>query len=272
MSSFYHLTKHFKPTSPGEKNNPLAPSKNLPSVASTEFNGRVCMYRAISGAVFGTDEPLKILNNIRPLINFFQVPYDEDIWGPVMAFLFGLNHYKTIGTRRAFDQAMSVNDEEGVYFISMLASQQGVSGHAVWATKDTQKPPVFHDNEQPGDNGAGTTTLRQKFNDNFHYLVFKKSAAAPANQGQFQTRVASIPPKLIRLLIKTHNMYATVPFEKETMAKIENENVAKFNKAAKLEEFDVFMTTNLRKAYNDAKYTSLLQEEIKAYWNYEKPA
>ena len=175
MSSFYDLTRYFKPKAPGEKNNPLAPPKTLTDVSGTSFNGRVCMYRAISGAVLGTDEPLKILAGIRPLIEFFQVPYDEDIWGPVMAFMFGLPHYKTLESRKAFDEAMSANNEEGVYFISMLAIQNGVSGHAVWAEKDESKAPKFHDNEDPGEGGVGTASLRPKFNDNFRYLVFKKS-------------------------------------------------------------------------------------------------
>ena len=163
MSSFYDLTRKFKPKGPGEKDNTLAPAKTLKDVTGTTFNGRVCMYRAISH-IFGKDDPLKILNSIRPLIEFFQVPYDEDIWGPVMAYVFGLRHVMTLDTRKAFDQAMSASDEEGVYFISMLASQNGVSGHAVWAEKAKQKPPVFHDNEEPGEAGKGTPSLRAKFN------------------------------------------------------------------------------------------------------------
>ena len=83
--------------------------------------------------------------------------------------------------------------------------------------------------------------------------------------------MASIPPKLVRLLIKTHNTFATIPVEKETMAKIGGQAVAKFDKAKKLEEFDLFTQNSLAKKYDDPKYITLLKEETKSYWNYERP-
>ena len=73
MSSFYDLTRKFKPKGPGEKDNTLAPAKTLKDVTGTTFNGRCAYRRGARFFVFAMQADRNIPPQARQVTELSQV-------------------------------------------------------------------------------------------------------------------------------------------------------------------------------------------------------
>lgn len=169
--------------------------------------GKLCMYVAMAGAsgLPGGRDALIALT--KPLRTLFQVPYDDDVWALILAYLFDFRFFHQYGKRRECQDGIDSDAKNGDnYFISIMAKSSTASGHAIYAEK-ASGTLKYIDNEN-----IDPTEIAAKFSDN-NFLVFKssqKTASSGANKLLLNAKVLHMPSNMVASLSHARSQYSAV--------------------------------------------------------------
>jgi hypothetical protein len=175
--------------------------------------GKVCMYKAMAAA---NGEPwsqyTKYVEATKPLRRVFLVPFDDDVWGVMLAYLYDF-HYKGLYNTYATCESALKAEASKTYYVSILSSDSEKSGHAICINSDKDKTLEFIDNE-----GADKTQIRSKFKTTcYSFLVFKKVAGVGGSQAQaLAYHIANMPTAMVTTMLTAKGGYATKKIEGRT--------------------------------------------------------
>jgi hypothetical protein len=181
--------------------NPLHPDLTKDSL-------KLCMYVAMGGAsgeVGGRD---KVIARTKVLRDFFQIPFDDDVWALVMAYVYNFRFFHTYDARKAAEDGIAQDAKDGDrYYISIMAKSPTASGHAIYAEKENGKLS-FRDNEC-----TKTDSINTKFSDN-NFMVYK------GNKGELKdfdigVKIAHMPQSMVTTIAWARSLYKDVKIDEQ---------------------------------------------------------
>jgi hypothetical protein len=197
------------PTSPVE---PGGSARERLHPHNTADSTKLCMYKAMAGATTGDiGQWLTVVEATKPLRRTFLVPFDDDVWALVLAYLYD---FAPVGTYTSYPTATDACKGAGkgnTLYISIGSTDPNKSGHAIYAiVGDTCK---FYDNEFASDQ----TKIAPKFQTGFTFLVFsRKSSGAPSHH-TLSYKIANMPKAMVESLVLAYAQYDTIHVGRHTV-------------------------------------------------------
>jgi len=168
----------------------------------TDDAGKLCMYKAMAGATTGDISNYNVIvESTKPLRRTFMVPFDDDVWALVLAYLYD---FKPMGSYDSYTDATEACEGAGegqILYISIGASDPKKSGHAIYAVVG-ESDVKYHDNEH-----SNTSKIDQKFKTGFSFLIFSRKGGGASGHATIAYKIANMPKSMVESLLQAHEAY-----------------------------------------------------------------
>jgi hypothetical protein len=191
---------------------------------ATRDSTKFCMYKAMA-AVHGEPWSMytKYVEATKPLRRIFFVPFDDDVWGVMLAYLYDCHYKGLYDTYSTFETALKAEAGQ-VYYVSILSSSSEKSGHAICVKSNKDKVLEFIDNES-----SSKDAIASKFKAAcFSFLVFKKVGGVGGSTAQAMAyHIANMPETMVETMVIAKGSYATKKIEGRTPEDIRTDEQAR---------------------------------------------
>jgi hypothetical protein len=191
---------------------------------TTRDSAKFCMYKAMAAA---NGEPwslyTKYVEATKPLRRIFFVPFDDDVWGVMLAYLYDF-HYKGLYSSYATFETGLKSEAGQAYYVSILSSSSEKSGHAICVKSTKDKVLEFIDNEN-----SNTEAIASKFKATcFSFLVFKKVGGVGGSSAHAMAyHIANMPKAMIETMLIAKGGYSTKKIEGRSPEDIRTDDQAR---------------------------------------------
>ena len=188
----------------------------------TDDAGKLCMYKAMAGATTGDISNYNVIvEATKPLRRTFMVPFDDDVWALVLAYLY---EFKPMGTYDTYADATEACDGTSagdILYISIGASDPKKSGHAIYAVV-SDDDVKYYDNEH-----SNTSKIDQKFKSGFSFLIFSRKGGSAPSHGTIAYKIANMPKSMVESLVQAHEAYGEMTVGLQRANTNKREDIAK---------------------------------------------
>jgi hypothetical protein len=161
------------------------------------------MYKAMAGATTGDISKYNVVvEATKPLRRTFMVPFDDDVWAIVLAYLYDFQPKATCSTYLLATQTCSGASKGETLYISIGAADPKKSGHAIYAAVG-DSGLQYYDNEYASDRSK----IAPKFQTGFSFLIFSRKTTDAPSHGTLSYKIANMPKAMVESLLNAHGAY-----------------------------------------------------------------